>query len=105
VLRNGSAQQIDPTGLPLGLFCDGRYEVRQVELGAHDSLVAYSDGITEAQDANANEYGEERLIRSLHSHADQRPEVLAETVLADVARFRGGRPQTDDVTLMIVRRR
>ena len=50
LLRQDATQRLDSTGLPLGLFCGGQYAVRRLKLDAGDSLVLYSDGITEAQD-------------------------------------------------------
>jgi sigma-B regulation protein RsbU (phosphoserine phosphatase) len=105
LLRRGGTDSIDSTGLPLGLFCDGRYGIRHVPLDPGDSLVLYSDGITEAQDRDGNAYEEERLIRSLDGHAERDAASMAEVVLRDIARFCGAHPQQDDMTLLIVRRR
>ena len=104
VLRRDGTDWIDSTGLPLGLFCDGRYEIRHIRLDPGDSLVLYSDGITEAQDPAGNEYAEERLIRSLYGHAEQDAIAITDVVMRDVASFRGASPQQDDMTLLIVRR-
>ena len=104
LLGRDGAQRIDSTGLPLGLFCDGRYAVRQLRLDPGDTLVLYSDGITEAQDLDGAEYEEERLIRTLVGHAARDAKMLAEAVLRDVAAFRGAHPQQDDLTLLVVRR-
>ena len=96
---------LDSTGLPLGLFCGGQYTVQHLGLGAGESLVLYSDGITEAQDPAGDEYNEERLIRSLRDHLEQGVDAMADSVLRDVARFRPTRPPADDMTLLIVRHR
>jgi len=104
LFRHGGTDRIDATGLPLGLFCGGRYAVRHIRLAPGDSLVLYSDGITETQDPEGNEYQEERLIRSLHGHAERGAIAMADGVLRDVARFRDTRPQQDDITLLVVRR-
>ncbi len=105
ILRGGASEQIDATGLPLGLFCDGRFPTRQIPLAAGDSLVLYSDGITEAQDPLDNDYEEDRLIHALRGRAAGSARAMAEAVFGDVIRFRGARPQHDDMTLLIVRRR
>lgn len=102
LLRKTGAERIEATGLPLGLFCSGRYDVRKLKLDPGDSLVLYSDGITEAQDADGNVYEEDGLIRALAPGA--RPAGMAEAVLRDVTRFRGLAPQQDDMTLLIVQR-
>jgi sigma-B regulation protein RsbU (phosphoserine phosphatase) len=105
VLRGGAAERIDATGLPLGLFPGGRYTTRHVPLACGDCLVLYSDGITEAQDPQDNDYEEDRLIRALCAHPGGDVRTLAGAVVGDVVRFRATRPQHDDITLLIVRRR
>jgi sigma-B regulation protein RsbU (phosphoserine phosphatase) len=105
VLRSGGTEAIDSTGLPLGLFCDGRYTVRHITVDPGDSLVLYSDGITEAQDRDGNAYDEERLIGALGGHKERDAGAMADIVLRDIARFCGPHPQQDDMTLLIVRRR
>ena len=90
--------------MPVGLFSDGRYPVRHIRLDPGDSIVLYSDGITEAQDPEGNAFEEERLIRSLHGYAEGDAIAMTEGVLRDVASFRDTRPQQDDMTLLIVRR-
>jgi sigma-B regulation protein RsbU (phosphoserine phosphatase) len=104
VLRHDETERIDSTGLPLGLFCGSRYTVRQIALDPRDSLVLYSDGITEAQDPEGNVYEEERLSSSLRGHAEQSAIAMADGVLRDVARFRRSAPQHDDITLLILLR-
>jgi sigma-B regulation protein RsbU (phosphoserine phosphatase) len=104
VLRKDGTERIEATGLPLGLFAGGRYEVRKLRIDPGESLVLYSDGITEAQDADGNAYEEEGLIRALDAHGRRDTAGVAEGVVQDVARFRGAGPQQDDMTLLIVRR-
>lgn len=105
LLRRDSVERLDSTGLPLGLFCGGQYAVRRLSLDDGESLVLYSDGITDAQDPAGEEYQEERLIASLRDHFAQSADAMADGVLRDVARFRRTRPPVDDMTLLIVRRR
>jgi sigma-B regulation protein RsbU (phosphoserine phosphatase) len=105
LLQRDATHRLDSTGLPLGLFCGGQYAVRQLNLSAGESLVLYSDGITEAQDPAGDDYQEERLIRSLRDRFEQSTDDMADGVLRDVARFRQTSPPSDDMTLLIVRRR
>jgi phosphoserine phosphatase RsbU/P len=104
LLRRDGTNRIEATGLPLGLFCDGRYAIRQIRLDPGDSLVLYSDGITEVEDPEGNAYDEERLIRSLQGHRERDATAIVDGVLQDVGRFRGAGPQQDDMTLLMVRR-
>ncbi|MEO8127278.1 MAG: SpoIIE family protein phosphatase, partial [Bryobacteraceae bacterium] len=92
LLQGETIQSLDSTGLPLGLFCGGQYEVQHVALAAGESLVLYSDGITEAMDPAGEEYQEERLIGSLHDHSQQDVQKMADGILQAVARFCQKRP-------------
>jgi sigma-B regulation protein RsbU (phosphoserine phosphatase) len=105
LLRRDATRRLESTGLPLGLFCGGQYTVCHFSLDEGESLVLYSDGITEAQDPAGDDYQEERLIRSLRDHVEQSAGAMADGVLQDVARFRQTHPPVDDMTLLIVRRR
>jgi|SRR6516162_8947826 hypothetical protein len=63
LLRAKGAERIMATGLPLGLFFDSTYEVARVQLEPGETLLFYTDGITEARDMSENEYGHERLVK------------------------------------------
>ena len=102
--RKNDTERLDSTGLPLGLFCGAKYATRCLNLTAGESLVLYSDGITEAEDESGEQYREERLIRSLRDRFSQGMDAMADGVLPDVARFRQSRMPADDMTLLIVRR-
>lgn len=103
--NNGETEQIDATGLPLGLFCEGRYAVRRFRLRPGDTLTLYSDGITEAQDADGNTYEEARLLACLRAHAGRDAVAMADGIMRELGAFRGALPPHDDVTLLLVRRR
>jgi sigma-B regulation protein RsbU (phosphoserine phosphatase) len=103
LLGQDFTRRLEPTGLPLGLFCGGQYTVQHIDPAVGESLMLYSDGVTEALNPAGDEYQEERLIRSLRQHLGQGTAAVADGVLQDVARFRQGAPQADDMTLLIVR--
>jgi sigma-B regulation protein RsbU (phosphoserine phosphatase) len=104
LVRNGVARRLDNAGLPLGLFCAAEYDVSEIVLEPGDALVLYSDGISEAQHADGEEFGEARLAQSLSQHAGLSAEAMAKAVYGEVAAFRGGTKPHDDVTLLIARR-
>jgi serine phosphatase RsbU (regulator of sigma subunit) len=104
LLRQGETERIDPTGLPLGLFCDSPYAVRHIRLNCGDNLILYSDGITEAQGPQGESYDEERLIRLLHNVAERDAMAMADSLLRDVTSFRDTCAQQDDMTLLMLRR-
>lgn len=96
---------IDATGLPVGLFYTGAYETRKEQMHPGDTLLLYTDGLTETHSSTEEEYGDSRLS-SLVAHKGRSlpPNALIDACLADVAAFRGNAPRTDDLTVMVIRR-
>jgi sigma-B regulation protein RsbU (phosphoserine phosphatase) len=84
-------------GIPLGIG-PGGYSQIEVDLPKDSRLVLYSDGITEAEDGDEEEYGAERL----QNHVLQ-PDASAESILADVRAFANGTGLRDDATVIFVR--
>jgi sigma-B regulation protein RsbU (phosphoserine phosphatase) len=105
LLRRHTTERVGPSGLPLGLFCNGRYDVRHVSLDEGDSLVLYTDGLTEAQDVEGNEYGEDSLVFSLQNRINEDAKTMADGILRNVSQYRGIHPPTDDATVLVIRRR
>jgi sigma-B regulation protein RsbU (phosphoserine phosphatase) len=103
--RRGGIERFDSTGLPLGLFCGVQYTVRNVTLNEGDTLVLFSDGVTEALSPEGSEYGEDRLVAALRDYADRDASSMATGVLRDLRSFCGARPPVDDMTLLVLRRR
>jgi sigma-B regulation protein RsbU (phosphoserine phosphatase) len=68
-----------------------------------DLLVAFTDGVVEAENSLQQEYGEERFITMLHSGVMLSPAMLLNSILIDIDRFVGSAPQHDDVTCMLLR--
>jgi sigma-B regulation protein RsbU (phosphoserine phosphatase) len=104
LLRREGTDRIDACGLPLGLFPRGGYTAKHMRVEPGESLVLYSDGITEVQDPEGNAYEIEGLIRSLQNHVSLHSPAMADAVLREVVRFRGTPSRQDDMTLLIVRR-
>ena len=99
VARRHAVERLDMPGLPLGLFVRGEYPVTRVALERGDSLILYTDGVTEARNPAGIEFGEERLTGCLEGGA-----ASLATVLSALAAFRGATPPADDVTLLVIRR-
>jgi sigma-B regulation protein RsbU (phosphoserine phosphatase) len=95
---------IASTGMPLGIFGETEYTSQKLILATGDSLVLYSDGLTEAFNTSGEQYGAERLSRLLEQQAPLPPQQLLNATLEDLKKFRGGAPRTDDLTIMIIRR-
>lgn len=86
------------TGLPLGIDADYPYESQTSPWNLNDSLVLYTDGITEARNAQEELYGYRRLWGQVADSNDSIPD-LGKRILDDVKRFVGGNPQSDDMCL------
>ena len=95
---------IPATGMPLGLFCSSTYTTQKFRAGAGETVIVYTDGLSEARDAHGNEYGGERVGEFLAARHQLAPEKLLAAFLEDLRQFSDGRPLTDDLTLMVLRR-
>ena len=104
LLAAGEVRQLPSTGLPVGMFCDARYDVERFGLAPEDALVLYTDGLSEATDPQGEEYGGERPARLLAGRSGASAQALTHALQADVEAFRAGTPQGDDLTLLAIRR-
>ncbi len=105
VVRPAGISRVEATGLPIGLFCSGRFSSQVVQLAPGDTLLLYSDGLIEAENPSGNHYGIERLSGLAASAAAAGPRALVASCLRDVASFCGASNPTDDLTIMAVQRR
>lgn len=94
---NGGRYLDTERGLPLGIS-SGSYSETQVSLAEGARLLFYSDGLTEAENPDGEEYGTQRLLEHV-----SRPDACAECVLEDVRRFSNGAGLQDDATVIFVR--
>lgn len=105
-LRNdGVISTLERTGTPIGMLPKGTYQPCAITLEPGELVLMFTDGITEAQDPEGNEYGSERLERLVQSMARAPLEHLCREIDRDVLRFSQGAPLSDDRTLLVVRRR
>ena len=104
--RNGNAiQELDRTGVPLGILDDGTWQQGTAHLAPGDVLLLYTDGITEAQNAQEAFFDEERLREIVRASAGRSALDIQDGLIAQVDAFVGDAPQSDDITLMVVVRR
>ncbi len=97
-------EQVDSTGLPLGLLPESAWTERTLILRPGDRIVLYTDGLTEAEDASGEELGIGNLAQIVAAAAREEGEVLCAAVVERVERHTGGRPFTDDVTVVVIER-
>jgi phosphoserine phosphatase RsbU/P len=88
----------------VGAFPFANYEERRIELKCGDLLVAYTDGITEPEDAYGEMFGENRLIDVLAKHQDADSGEIVARAMEAVLEWTGSPELQDDMTMLIVRR-
>jgi sigma-B regulation protein RsbU (phosphoserine phosphatase) len=101
--RDGQALTIMAEGFPLGMFPDVTYEEISVVTQPGDVLVFVSDGILDAENAQGEMYGPERLAKILSTAAEHSASQIADGILADVTRFQDGKDRFDDETIIVLR--
>lgn len=106
--RTGRTTQLESRGMGLGMVGSGIFDptlvVETLSLSSGDTLLFYSDGITEAMNRKDEEYGLERLLPFVRQHASTKSAIqLRDAILADVRKFLGPDPPQDDQTLVIVK--
>jgi len=101
--QSGAMERLDKGGIPLGILESASYEAGSVTLQNGDWLVIFTDGVVEAENDRAEEYGEQRLLFVVHSGATLTPVQLLANIMTDLDRFVAGAPQHDDVTCMLLK--
>ena len=97
----GAAHTLDQGGAVLGVFPSWNYQDSSVNLKSGDRLLLFTDGITEAEDAQGEEFGVERVAAFGKAHAASSAAELTEQLLAQASDFCGAQFQ-DDATLVVV---
>jgi sigma-B regulation protein RsbU (phosphoserine phosphatase) len=106
LIRRGVAEEAFTEGsYPVGLVPEAEYASFCIKLDPGDTLVLFSDGITEAMDPEEELFGVGRLREVLSGHMDTPLDQLQRCVLESVENFARGAHQADDVTLLLVRYR
>ncbi|MBD3373521.1 SpoIIE family protein phosphatase [candidate division KSB1 bacterium] len=98
--ENGEFEILDVGGLLLGMMPDMPYESATVPIRKNDVLVMFTDGVTEAKNAQDEEFEEWRLEELLAKNLDQSMSELVESILLEMKKFSGDEPQADDITLL-----
>ncbi len=105
---SGEVEVLKPPGMALGIDSGDVFDRitgdLSVPLERDDCLVLYTDGVTEALDANGDEFGPERMINSLRASANEGAQGVINRLIGDVRNFADGHPQHDDITLIVVRK-
>jgi sigma-B regulation protein RsbU (phosphoserine phosphatase) len=100
---SGEQDWLRPTDMAIGVLPERAYEPQKRQLGPDDVLVLYTDGVSEAFNADGETFGAERLGGVLRAHREASSQELLAAIEAELAAFTGGEPQSDDITLLVAR--
>jgi sigma-B regulation protein RsbU (phosphoserine phosphatase) len=103
VLRGTNVLRLSEGGPAVGMFSPSQYQQSSVTLEPGDTLVLFTDGVSEAMSRGMDEFGEERLIAAVRSGGELSITELIESIFDACDDFADGAPQHDDMTLLIVR--
>lgn len=101
---NGSIEQLDSGGFPLGIIPTAEFELGEMVLDPGESLVVYSDGVSEANNLAGDEFGLERLSSVIQGNLRSSASGLRDKVESALSSFTQTAPANDDITLVIVKR-
>lgn len=99
---NGAIESLPAGGFPLGIFEDSVFEQGEREFRPGDSLLMFSDGISEATDPFLQEFGEDAIDALWRERGGGPTRLVLDRLMASVAAFTGSAPQSDDQTVLAV---
>jgi len=105
VSADGRVRRLESGGMVVGLMDGMTYEQSSVAFGIGDLLVAFTDGITEPEDAEGNDFGEERLVELVKANRARELPDIANIITSAVKRYIGDAEQPDDMTIVLARAR
>lgn len=101
--KDGTMTELEATGIAMGAMDNADYTAMTCTFEKGDLLILYTDGITEAENARLEMYGVERLMASISRLHELPSKEISASILHDVKSFTGDHPQSDDITLMVIR--
>ncbi len=105
---SGTVEPVAPVGLAVGIDNGEVFERvisdRECHLEPGDAMLLYTDGLTEAINSSGEEYGGERLNQILHRFAAEPAEAIISAICEDVRGFAGSEAQSDDITLIAIKK-
>lgn len=99
----GQIERLDVGGMPFGIMPDVSYKAGTVTLASGDWLVIFTDGLVEAENGRAEDYGEDRLLAAIDVAKSFSPAELLKRLMTELDLFVGNTPQHDDVTCMLLK--
>lgn len=104
VSKTGAVQRLKTIGIPLGFLEQFEFSEHSLSFEPGEMLVVFSDGISEAMNSFEEEFGEQRLQEMIQAYRDQSARKMVDIIIAAVNDFVSGNEQTDDITLICIKR-
>ena len=104
VRGSGAVERLETGNLVLGAIEDVTYTEDSVKLDAGDTLLIFSDGISEAINLDEEEFGEDLLPGIVTANRDATAMSIIDTIIDDACRHAGKAPQRDDMTIVVIKR-
>jgi len=105
LLRDSDSKQIKPSGLGLGLsvtdYFEQTLEEYSIDLIENDTIVLYTDGVTEAKNELLEDFGDKHFLNVLQSNINLSAEELSNKIIREITLFSSNHEQYDDITLII----
>src|SRR5262249_50694194 len=104
LIRNGQAQRLESNGMVVGMFPEYPFEQADVGLQPGDLIAAFTDGITESENAKEEQFGEDRLIDLLRNNSTRPLDEILQLVMDRVSQWAHDPSTRDDITMLLARR-
>jgi PAS domain S-box-containing protein len=101
--RDGSFEELDADGLLMGIRREVFFEEKEIEVAAGDTLLLYTDGISESENTRGEFFGTVRLHDVIAEHRDCSPDEMITAVFQKVSDFTGSKAHADDMTMVIIK--
>jgi hypothetical protein len=99
----GPAEKLSEGGPVLGLLPKATYAARTVQVETGDTLVVYSDGVSEAANSKQEEFGDDRIFSIGESSSERTPSEICQQIMTQVEAFSQSGAASDDRTLLVIR--
>ena len=101
--RAGEVETIHAEGFPLGMFPGAKYEEFSLATRPGDAIIFFSDGIVDAQNANGDMFGNERLVEIVRRNQQRSAANIADAILSEVGKFQSSIERFDDETVVVLK--
>ncbi len=103
VRSDGTVMELTEGGYAIGMFANSSYKESSVHMGAGDSLLLYTDGVTEAQNSAGEEFGMRRLKEIIIANRTPGAATVIDTIVKEIGNFKDPAHQLDDLTMILIK--